>query len=100
MKKISALHKKWMKEPAYRKEYAALESEFAMASAMISARTRAGLTQNELARRMKTSQSAIARIESGRMIPSGRTLQRIAEATNTKLKVSFIGTDSKSRGVS
>jgi ribosome-binding protein aMBF1 (putative translation factor) len=94
MKKISTLHKKWMKSPGYRKEYEALENEFALASAVIAARTRAGLTQDELAKRMKTSQSAIARLESGRMIPSGRTLQRLAAATGTRLKVSFLRADS------
>ena len=89
MKKISSLHKNWMKEPAYRKEYEGLEEEFALASAMIAARTRAGLTQDQLARRMKTTQSTIARLESGRTVPSGRTLQRIAEATGSRLKISF-----------
>ena len=89
MKKISSLHKNWMKEPAYRKEYTALEEEFALASAMIAARTRAGLTQEQLARRMKTTQSTVARLESGRAVPSGRTLQRIAEATGSRLKISF-----------
>lgn len=89
MKKISALHKKWMKDPDYRKEYVALEEEFALASAMIAARSRAGLTQEELAHRMKTSQSTIARLESGRTIPSGRTLQRFADATGSRLRVTF-----------
>ncbi len=89
MKKLSSLHRKWMKQPDYRREYEALEGEFALASAMIEARARAGLTQEELAGRMKTSQSAIARMESGKAIPSGRTLQRLAEATNSKLKIAF-----------
>lgn len=89
MKKISSLHRKWMKQPDYRREYEALEGEFALASAMIEARARAGLTQEELAGRMKTSQSAIARLESGKTIPSGRTLQRLAEATDSKLKIAF-----------
>ena len=73
MTKLTDLHKKWMKDPEYRREYDALEEEFALASAIIEARSRAGLTQEELAARMETSQSAIARLESGRMIPSGRT---------------------------
>ena len=89
MKKISSLHKNWMKEPAYRKEYEGLEEEFAFASAMITARTRSGLTQEQLAQRMKTTQSTIARLESGRTVPSGRTLQRFAEATGSRLKVVF-----------
>ena len=89
MTKLTDLHKKWMKDPEYRREYDALEEEFALASAIIEARSRAGLTQEELAARMETSQSAIARLESGRMIPSGRTLKRLAKATGTRLRISF-----------
>lgn len=85
MTKISTLHKKWMKDPAYRKEYDALEEEFAL----IAARARAGLSQAELAKRMKTTQSVIARLESGRAKPSTRTLQRFAAATGHRLKISF-----------
>jgi len=85
MTKISTLHKKWMKDPDYRREYDALEEEFAL----ISARARAGLSQAQLAKRMKTTQSAIARLESGRAKPSTRTLQRFAEATGHRLKISF-----------
>ena len=89
MTKIAQLHKKWLKEPAYRREYEALEEEFALASAMIATRARAGFTQEELAAKMQTSQSTIARLESGRAIPSGRTLARFAHATGTRLRVSF-----------
>ena len=89
MTKLTDLHKKWMKDPEYRREYDALEEEFALASAIIEARSRAGLTQEELAAKMETSQSAIARLESGRMIPSGRTLKRLAKATGTRLRISF-----------
>jgi transcriptional regulator with XRE-family HTH domain len=89
MKKISSLHKKWLKDPAYRKEYEALEEEFALASAMIAARSRAGLTQNQLAHLMKTTQSTIARLESGKSLPSGKTLQRFAKATGSRLKIVF-----------
>jgi len=89
MTKISNLHKKWMKDPEYRREYDALEEEFALASALIAARSHAGLSQEELAAKMATSQSAIARMESGRRIPSGTTLKRFARATGTRLRISF-----------
>ena len=93
MKKISDLHKNWMKDAIYRKEYEALDEEFALASALIEARSRAGLTQEQLAAKMKTTQSTIARLESGKSLPSARTLQRVAEATGTKLKIVFeVGT--------
>lgn len=89
MTKISDLHRKWMKEPAYRKEYDALEEEFALAAAVAKARIRAGMSQAELARRMKTTQSTVARLESGRGRPSTRTLDRFAKATGHRLKISF-----------
>ena len=89
MTKIKDLHRKWMGDPEYRREYEALEEEFTLASAMIKARRRAGLTQEELAREMDTSQSAIARMESGRTLPSGNTLKRFARATGTRLRITF-----------
>ena len=89
MTKIAALHKKWLKDPNYRREYEGLEEEFALASAIIDARSRAGLTQEELAAKMRTSQSAVARLESGRTIPSGSTLKRFARATGTRLRITF-----------
>ena len=48
-----------------------------------------GLSQEELARRMETAQSTIARLESGRGRPSTRTLDRFAKATGHRLKISF-----------
>ena len=89
MTKMKELHAEWMKDDEYRKEYDSLEAEFALAKAMIGARARAGLTQEELAQRMDTSQSMIARLESGRSIPSARTLARFAKATGTSLRISF-----------
>jgi ribosome-binding protein aMBF1 (putative translation factor) len=84
-----ALHTKWMKEPRYRKAYEDLEDEFRLASVMIKARARAGLTQEQLAARLKTKQAVIARLESGRVKPSTRTLERIAQATGHKLRIIF-----------
>jgi ribosome-binding protein aMBF1 (putative translation factor) len=89
MTRISTLHKKWMKDPEYRKEYEALEEEFALIAAVAKARMRSGLSQAQLAKRMKTTQSTIARLESGRALPSTRTLSRFAKATGHKLKISF-----------
>lgn len=83
------LHRKWMKDPAYKAEFEALREEFALVDALVEARDRAGLTQAQLAVRMKTTQAAIARLESGRVLPSTRTLQKFAKATGTVLKISF-----------
>ena len=79
----------WRKDPEYVKAYDALEDEFSLAAAMIEARARAGLTQEELAQRMHTTQAVIARLGSGRVKPSTRTLERLAAATGTRLRISF-----------
>ena len=89
MSKVRSLHKKWMKDADYRKTHEALEPEFELARALIAARTKAGLTQEQLARLMKTTQSVVARLESGRTKPSTQTLERIASATGTRLKITF-----------
>lgn len=83
---------KWRNDPAFVEAYDALEEEFAFASEVIAARTRAGLSQTQLAERMETSQSAIARLESGRSRPSVRTLEKLAAATGAKLRISLSAT--------
>jgi len=80
---------KWRENPEYLAAYEALEEEFALAHALIEARAHAGLTQEEVARRMGTTQAVIARLEGGRVRPSTRTLDRFARATGTRLKISF-----------
>ena len=87
--KYSTLRTQLMKDPEFRKEYDALEEEFALIAAVAKARLRSGLTQAQLAKRMKTTQSTVARLESGRGKPSTSTLQRFAKATGHRLKISF-----------
>jgi ribosome-binding protein aMBF1 (putative translation factor) len=89
MTRVNTLHKKWMKNKDYRRVYDELAPEFALARAVIKARVIAGLTQEQLAQRMETTQSVIARLESGRTRPSTQTLDRLASATGTRLKISF-----------
>ena len=89
MTKLSELHKQWMDDPQYQKDYQSLEAEFNLAQTLIETRTKIGTTQEALAQRMKTTQSAIARMESGKSIPSASTLKKFAEATGTRLKISF-----------
>ena len=86
---VDDLRKKWMKNPKYRREYEALEQGFSLAAALIEARARARLTQEEVAQRMKTTQAVVARLEGGGSVPSTRTLQKFAKATGTRLKISF-----------
>jgi len=89
MTKLKDLKARLLRDPEVRKEYDALEEEFALILAVAEARARAGLSQAQLAKRMKTTQSTIARLESGRGRPSTRTLSRFAKATGHRLKISF-----------
>ena len=89
MTRISKLHEKWMNEPKYREAYDSMDAEFALAGALIEARSRAHLTQEQLAERMQTTQAQVARLESGKTRPSTSTLRRFAEATGTRLRISF-----------
>jgi ribosome-binding protein aMBF1 (putative translation factor) len=90
MTSMEELHRKWLKErPGYAKAYMALEEEFQLARQLIGARARAGLTQEQLAARMKTTRTVISRLESGRMKPSTRTLERYAKATGHKLRITL-----------
>ena len=53
-------------------------------------RERAGLTQEELARRAGTSQPAVARLETGEVTPNLATLMRLAEAAECELEVRIV----------
>ncbi|MEA2597589.1 MAG: hypothetical protein QOF01_4058 [Thermomicrobiales bacterium] len=86
---IEDVAKEWMKDPEFRSASEALEEEFALASALIEARARAKMTQAQVAQAMGTTQTTIARLESGRTMPSTRTLERFARATGTRLRMSF-----------
>ena len=93
MTKLEDLKNRLLKDPDFRKEYARVDEEFALIEALIRARTTARLTQEELARRLGTTQSAIARLEGGRVSPSVATLRRYAEATGTRLTVGLVPAD-------
>ena len=87
MTKLKELKKCFMEDPAFREEYARVDEEYALVEALVRARTAARLTQAEVARRLGTTQSAIARLEGGKVSPSFTTLRRYAEATGTRLTV-------------
>jgi ribosome-binding protein aMBF1 (putative translation factor) len=81
--------RQWKKDPQYTAAYRSLEKEFALASALIKARSEADMTQEEVAAAMGTTQAVIARLESGKVLPSTRTLERFAKATHTRLRILF-----------
>jgi ribosome-binding protein aMBF1 (putative translation factor) len=76
--------------PKVTAEYDAMATEYEIAAELIKARIRAGLSQGERAARMSTSQSTIARLESGRTLPSTKTLLRLAEATGSKIQLRLL----------
>lgn len=87
MKTVKQLHKGWLKDPSYREAHKELEEEFEVSRALIEARSKANLTQAEVATIMETSQAAVARLEAGNSNPSVATLKRYAKATGSHLKI-------------
>ncbi|HNB47316.1 helix-turn-helix transcriptional regulator [Thauera sp.] len=87
MTELAALKVRILANPEARAEYDAQALEFDLVRELIVVRNRAGLTQSELAERMHTTQSTIARLESGRTMPSMRALARYAEATGSRAVV-------------
>ncbi|MDZ4185410.1 MAG: helix-turn-helix transcriptional regulator [Desulfuromonadales bacterium] len=86
-KRMSDLKKELLQDEEFRSEYVRLEDEFALAAQLIEARKRAHLTQEEVAKRMGTTQSVVARLESGHPLPSLRSLQRYAQAVDGKVEI-------------
>jgi ribosome-binding protein aMBF1 (putative translation factor) len=86
-----AFLEKASKRRGFREAYDALEVEYALAREMLSARTRAGLTQEAVAARMGTTKSAISRLEAAaKHAPSVASLKRYAAAVGCKLKIELV----------
>lgn len=77
----------WMKNPAFKKAYNDLDVEFKLIEAMIQYRLKKGLTQKELAEKIGTKQSSIARFESGNYNPTLAFAQKIAGALGARIRV-------------
>ncbi|CAN5669440.1 MAG: helix-turn-helix domain-containing protein [Actinomycetota bacterium] len=83
-------------DPEAHEAYEQARIDFELAQLAYDLRKRAGLTQKELAARMGTTQSAIARLEGGGTTPTIELLKRLGEATGTKLVLAVgedVGTD-------
>lgn len=80
MKTLKTLKRELLADAGTRAEYEAMADEYAVARELIAARARAGMSQGEVAQRMGTTQSVVARLESGKRPPSMRTVQRFAQA--------------------
>jgi ribosome-binding protein aMBF1 (putative translation factor) len=78
-----------LKDPEFKKEYLKIQPEFEVTRALIKARINKGLTQKKLAKKLKTTQSAISRLESGRANPTVAFLQKLADAFDSYLEIRF-----------
>ena len=80
---------KLMEDPVFRQAYEDLEPEYQLVRAIIEQRKLKGMTQAELARKVGTRQSAIARLESGTYNPSLQFLKKVAKALDVKIEISL-----------
>jgi len=88
-------HKEFLKKAnrrdGFRKAYENLEEEYSLIREMLSARSKSGLTQEAVARLMKTTKSAVSRLESaGKHAPSVTTLKKYAEAVGCHLEIRLV----------
>lgn len=81
--------KKLFKQPGFKEAVEETRLEYEIARALIQARLKKGLTQAEIAKRMKTKQSVISRVENARTIPSLSFLKRLAKVLGASLQVQF-----------
>lgn len=84
---VDELHKKWMKNPGFRREYEKLQPHFEIASRIIEARVKRKISQEQLAKRMDTGQAVISRLEGANAKPSLSLIQRLADALNLKVEL-------------
>ncbi|MFA9461957.1 helix-turn-helix domain-containing protein [Thiohalorhabdus sp. Cl-TMA] len=97
-KKLLEMKEEFLQGQEFSEHYHDLAPEYALARELIAARQRAALTQSEVAERMHTNQPAVARLESGRQMPTWKTLRRYAEATGTHFEVRLVPSDERAQG--
>ena len=87
------IREEWMHDPKFRAEYERIGPAMEMAFALAEARHEAGLTQAEVARRMGTSQAAVARMEKGVVKPSWGSIERYASACGRRPVVQLVAAE-------
>ncbi len=85
MKDWKTVKKSLLKNREVAAEYEKLSPKYVLISQIIELRLKKGLSQDDLAQRVGTKQSAIARVESGRANPSISFLEKVAKALSSKL---------------
>ncbi|MEW8507454.1 MAG: helix-turn-helix transcriptional regulator [Candidatus Thiodiazotropha sp.] len=89
MSKLQQLKKRALQKPEVQREYDTLAEEFELIDKLLKMRSAAGLTQEELARRMGTKKSNISRLERGNTNPSWKTLKKYAHACGFEISMDF-----------
>jgi len=87
MKNYKQFKKEILKDKGIKKAYDELGPEFAVIEAIMQKRLAKGLTQAQLARKVGTKQSAIARLESGTYNPTILFLRKVANALDARLEI-------------
>lgn len=90
MTSLGKLKERFLTDPEVKAEYDRLGPIFAVVGEMIEARQDAGLTQADVASRMGTSQSVVARLESARHMPTFDLIARYAEAVGRRLDLRLL----------
>lgn len=91
MKTYSQFKKEILRNRKARTAYEALGPKFEVIASLIKRRLEKGLTQQELARRVGTRQSAIARLESGTYNPSLDFLRKVTYALGARIRITVSG---------
>lgn len=86
MTKIADLKQQLATKPGFEEA----DQEYSLIEALVKARTQAQLSQSELAERLGTTQSSIARLEGGGVTPTLKTLRKYAAATGMRLRVELV----------
>ena len=79
-----------LKNPKFKKAWEESETEYLLARQLIEKRLTRKISQRELAKKLKTSQAVVSRIETMRANPSLSLLKRIAEELKSKLIIRFV----------
>lgn len=87
MSKWNVLEKKLLSDTATKREFEKLAPRYGVISQLIEARIKNKMTQQDVAKKIGTKQSAIARLESGNVNPSLELLQKIAQVMGYKLTI-------------
>lgn len=87
--KWETLRKELMADPGVKRAYEDLQPEFAIIQAMIDARVKKKMSQEQLAKKMGTGQAAVSRLENVNANPSLSILKKLAHALDLKLELKF-----------